>query len=58
MSYAFTEDPQIEDLMNESSYDMWEGYDVNDEEWTSYYNEKDYDDESWEQLGGINADSI
>jgi len=57
MIYAFTDDIQVEELMNGIS-DMWEGYDVNDEDWNDFYNEKDYDDSTWTELGGVNADSM
>lgn len=38
--------------------DMWEGYDVSDEDWNDYYNAEEYDDNSWEDLGGVNADHM
>ena len=57
MTYTFTDDIQVEELMNGIS-DMWEGYDVNDEDWNDFYNEKDYDDSTWTELGGVNADSM
>lgn len=50
-------------VMNESLEDlqltdMWEGYDVSDEDWNDYYNAEEYDDNSWEDLGGVNADHM
>jgi len=57
MTYTFTDDIQVEEMMNGIS-DMWEGYDVNDEDWNDFYNEKDYDDSTWTELGGVNADSM
>jgi hypothetical protein len=37
--------------------DMHEGYNPLDDEWNSYYDREDYDDESWYELGGVNAEA-
>jgi len=44
-----------EDLVIDCFDDMHEGYDVADEEWTSYYNSHDYSDDTWSDLGGVNS---
>jgi len=54
---VFDYNNQIEELESFSMFDfaddMHEGYNPLDDEWTSYY---EYDDQSWEELGGVNAE--
>ena len=38
--------------------DMHEGYNPLDDEWNAYYEKEDYDDESWHELGGVNAEEV
>lgn len=51
---AFIDEPQIEetDLFD----DMYEGYNISDDEWSSYYEAEYYDDNTWDDLGGVNIE--
>lgn len=55
---AFLDNNQIEEFSHFDFLDeMHECYNVSDDDWHDYYDKEEYDDNSWENLGGVNAET-
>lgn len=55
---AFIDNNQIEEFSHFDFLDeMHECYNVSDDDWHDYYDKEEYDDNSWENLGGVNAET-